>query len=63
MRSRGTPACPVAAARAVLQLVESENPPPQLLLGSDALQLVRSRLARMNQEIDEIEQLTISTDG
>jgi hypothetical protein len=47
----------------VLQLVESENPPPQLLLGSDALQLVRSRLARMNREIDEMEQLTISTDG
>lgn len=54
---------PEKLARAVLQLVEDDNPPPQLLLGSDALQLVRSRLARMNREINEAEQLTISTDS
>jgi hypothetical protein len=50
-------------AQVVLQLVESDNPPPQLLLGSDALRLVRDRLARMNREIDDMEQLTVSTDG
>jgi short-subunit dehydrogenase len=54
---------PEKLAQAMLQLVESENPPPQLLLGSDALQLVRGRLARMSQEIDDMEQLTVSTDG
>jgi len=34
-----------------------------LLLGSDALQLVRERLAHMAQEIDAWEAVTRSTDG
>lgn len=54
---------PAKLARAVLTLIESGNPPPQLLMGSDALKLVRDKLARMAQEIDAWEQLTVSTDG
>ncbi|MGR6430055.1 oxidoreductase [Rhizobium sp. PAMB 3174] len=54
---------PEKLADAVLTLVKSENPPPQLLLGSDALGLVRHRLQTMLREIDDWEKLTCSTDG
>jgi NAD(P)-dependent dehydrogenase (short-subunit alcohol dehydrogenase family) len=54
---------PDKLAQAVLTLVSSEEPPPQLLLGSDALTLVRKRLSAMEAEIAEWESLTRSTDG
>lgn len=46
----------------MLALLESPNPPTHLLLGSDALGLVRQKLAAMSQEIDQWENLTRSTD-
>lgn len=54
---------PAKLAEAVLQLLDSDNPPPQLLLGSDALKFVSERLQRMQQEIEEWRALTLSTDG
>ena len=54
---------PVKAAQAMLQLIASEHPPAHLLLGSDALKLVREKLAQLNTEIDQWEALTRSTDG
>lgn len=54
---------PVKAARAMLTLIASDAPPAHLLLGSDALQLVRERLATMTQEIEAWEAVTRSTDG
>ncbi|MEF2070511.1 oxidoreductase [Consotaella aegiceratis] len=54
---------PAKLAAAVLTLVASDNPPPQLLLGSDALKLVTDRIERMKQEIAAWEELTRSTDG
>ena len=54
---------PAKLAAAVLQLVASDIPPPQLLLGSDALRLVRERLAQLEKEIMDWEELTRSTDG
>ncbi|MBS1002007.1 oxidoreductase [Acetobacter persici] len=54
---------PAKLAATVLQLVASDMPPPQLLLGSDALRLVRDRLSRMEREIEGWEELTLSTDG
>ncbi|OUI98245.1 short-chain dehydrogenase [Acetobacter orientalis] len=54
---------PVKLAAAVLRLIASDPPPPQLLLGSDALQLVRERLTRLEREIADWEELTRSTDG
>ncbi|AYD01791.1 oxidoreductase [Neorhizobium sp. NCHU2750] len=54
---------PAKLARAVLTLIQSENPPPQLLLGSDALKFVSERITRMQQEIDAWKDLTVSTDG
>jgi NAD(P)-dependent dehydrogenase (short-subunit alcohol dehydrogenase family) len=54
---------PLKAAQATLQLIAMPAPPRQLLLGSDALQLVRERLAAATREIECWEPLTRSTDG
>jgi hypothetical protein len=54
---------PVKAANAMLKLIDSENPPAHLLLGSDALKLVRDKLALLESEIAAWEEVTRSTDG
>lgn len=54
---------PVKAARAMLAAIEAENPPAHLLLGSDALMLVRAKLAALEEEFREWEATTVSTDG
>ena len=43
--------------------IESERPPNHLLLGSDALRLVREKLSALGEEIDAWETVTRSTDG
>lgn len=62
-KSGKQPGDPVKAARAMLALIESQSPPTHLLLGSDALELVRQKLAALGKEIDQWEKLTRSTDG
>ncbi|MCS6068873.1 oxidoreductase [Klebsiella variicola subsp. variicola] len=57
------PGDPVKAAHAMLALIESQNPPAHLLLGSDALSLVRQKLETLGKEIEQWEKLTRSTDG
>lgn len=54
---------PDKLAVAVLTLVGSDNPPPQLLLGSDAYKHVSARIERLQQEIDAWKSVTLSTDG
>jgi NAD(P)-dependent dehydrogenase (short-subunit alcohol dehydrogenase family) len=54
---------PAKAAKAILTLVSLPEPPAHLLLGSDALTLVREKLAAMAADIDTWESLTRSTDG
>ncbi|MEW9570260.1 oxidoreductase [Rhodanobacter sp. Si-c] len=54
---------PAKAARAILTLIGLPIPPAHLLLGSDALSLVREKLATMSAAIDTWESLTRSTDG
>ncbi|MCM2292730.1 oxidoreductase [Allorhizobium sp. BGMRC 0089] len=54
---------PVKLAKAVLTLIASDNPPPQLLLGSDALKLVSARIERLQHEIEAWKAVTVSTDG
>ncbi|MGF6772397.1 NAD(P)-dependent dehydrogenase (short-subunit alcohol dehydrogenase family) [Paraburkholderia sp. GAS199] len=53
---------PEKAAQALLQIVEADNPPVHLLLGSDALDLVRAKLASLTAEIEAWETLSRSTD-
>jgi len=54
---------PDRLAAAVLDLIGSANPPPQLLLGSDALGLVSDKIERLKQEIEAWKFVTVSTDG
>jgi NAD(P)-dependent dehydrogenase (short-subunit alcohol dehydrogenase family) len=54
---------PQKAAQAMLQVIAHAAPPAHLLLGSDALGLVREQLARTAAQIDQWEALTRSTDG
>jgi NAD(P)-dependent dehydrogenase (short-subunit alcohol dehydrogenase family) len=54
---------PRKAALAMLQVIASPTPPAHLLLGSDALGLVRDKLNRAASEMDRWEALTRSTDG
>ncbi|WP_396333151.1 oxidoreductase [Burkholderia anthina] len=54
---------PVKAARAMLAVIDAERPPAHLLLGSDALGLVRGKLSALEDEIRAWETVTVSTDG
>ncbi|WP_413628833.1 oxidoreductase [Herbaspirillum frisingense] len=54
---------PAKAAQAMLALIAMPQPPAHLLLGSDALQLVRAGLVALEQEIQTHEALSRSTDG
>ncbi|MGH8036588.1 MAG: oxidoreductase [Stenotrophomonas sp.] len=62
-KSGHQPGDPAKAARAMLAVLDSDAPPAHLLLGSDALQLVRHKLDAMAVEATAWEALTRSTDG
>lgn len=62
-RSGHQPGDPRKAARALLTLVNMPEPPEFLLLGSDAVRLVRDKISRMQTSLDEMESLSQSTDG
>jgi NAD(P)-dependent dehydrogenase (short-subunit alcohol dehydrogenase family) len=53
---------PARAARAILKAVEANDPPMHLLLGNDALRLVRDKLNSLGKEIDTWESVTRSTE-
>ncbi|WP_419703000.1 oxidoreductase [Promicromonospora sp. NFX87] len=53
---------PARAARAIITAVEAEHPPFRLLLGSDALVVVREELRGRLDEIDAWEHLSATTD-
>ena len=53
---------PARAALALLKLIDAEHPPVHLLLGTDALALVRARLAELEAQINAWEPLSRSTD-
>jgi NAD(P)-dependent dehydrogenase (short-subunit alcohol dehydrogenase family) len=54
---------PARAGEAILALIDLPDPPAHLLLGSDALDLVRGKLGAMAADIDRWEALSRSTDG
>ena len=54
---------PRKAARAMLAAINADHPPAHLLLGSDALGLVRGKLAALQDELTAWETVTKSTDG
>lgn len=53
---------PAKAARAILAVIDAEAPPTHLLLGSDALHLVRGKLADLGRDLDAWEDVSVSTD-
>ncbi|CDG84296.1 oxidoreductase [Janthinobacterium agaricidamnosum] len=53
---------PRQAARVLLDIVNADQPPRHLLLGSDALKLVRSRIDALSAELDRWETLSRQTD-
>ncbi|HEY1725169.1 MAG TPA: oxidoreductase [Steroidobacteraceae bacterium] len=54
---------PAKAAQAMLTIIDSPSPPARVLLGSDALRLVREKLTATADEIARWQALTRSTDG
>jgi NAD(P)-dependent dehydrogenase (short-subunit alcohol dehydrogenase family) len=62
-RSGKQPGDPAKAAQAILTLVDSAEPPAHLLLGNDALNLVRDKLTQLADEFTAWEALTRSTDA
>ena len=52
---------PAKAARAILEIVASDNPPVHLLLGPDAVKRVRDKLDALRAQIDAWESLSTST--
>ncbi|MCA8405837.1 oxidoreductase [Burkholderia cenocepacia] len=62
-KSGKQPGDPAKAARAMLAVIAADHPPAHLLLGSDALRLVRNKLAALDEEIRAWEAVTVSTDG
>jgi NADP-dependent 3-hydroxy acid dehydrogenase YdfG len=53
---------PLRAVHAMMQVVESPNPPLRLLLGASALQRLRSKLANWEKEIAAWEQVALGAD-
>ncbi len=53
---------PVKLAQAMIQLVESENPPLRLVLGSDAYHVIQQKFQKQLAEMQTWETLTLSTD-
>lgn len=60
-KSGRQPGDPEKAARALLELVASDNPPTRLFLGEDALALVAQKIAQMKAEIAAWETVSRST--
>jgi NAD(P)-dependent dehydrogenase (short-subunit alcohol dehydrogenase family) len=61
-RSGNQPGDPVKGARAILQIVEAENPPAHLPPGPDALKFIREALAAREAELNQWEAISSSTD-
>jgi NAD(P)-dependent dehydrogenase (short-subunit alcohol dehydrogenase family) len=53
---------PARAAKALLTILEAENPPVHLVLGNDALHLIEQGQQRLNNDINAWAHLTASTD-
>ena len=60
--SGNEPGDPARAAHAILQLVDTDNPPLRLLLGSDAYQLAAEDSDARTAEAEQWKELTLSTD-
>lgn len=60
--SGNQPGDPARAAQAIIQAVESDNPPLRLLLGAAALRGARNKLEELRKDYDAWESVTIGAD-
>src|SRR5687768_15172533 len=60
--SGNQPGDPVRAVKAIVKAVESENPPLRLLLGAGALKGARNKLAELQKDFDNWEDITVGAD-
>lgn len=56
------PGDPVKAAQAIIQAVESPNPPLRLALGTDAMSLIQDKLESVKTSLNDWQQVTMSTE-
>jgi len=56
------PGNPAKAAQAIIQAVESPNPPMRLTLSTDAMSLIQDKLEWVKTDLDIWQQVTVSTD-
>jgi NAD(P)-dependent dehydrogenase (short-subunit alcohol dehydrogenase family) len=56
------PGNPEKAAQAIIQAVESSNPPMRLALGTDAMSLIQDKLESVKTSLADWQQVTMSTD-
>jgi NAD(P)-dependent dehydrogenase (short-subunit alcohol dehydrogenase family) len=61
-RNGKQPGDPEKAAKAMLAIIESPNPPVHILLGSDAFQLVNEKLDAVKAELAAWKETTLGTD-
>jgi NAD(P)-dependent dehydrogenase (short-subunit alcohol dehydrogenase family) len=54
---------PAKAARAMLDLLDAKEPPPHLLLGSDAVRLVGEKLSSLQNDFTKWREVSLSTDA
>ncbi|WP_250318036.1 oxidoreductase [Pedobacter sp. B4-66] len=56
------PGDPIRAAKAIIKVVETENPPLRLLLGAAALKNARKKLEELAQDFDTWQETTVGAD-
>jgi NAD(P)-dependent dehydrogenase (short-subunit alcohol dehydrogenase family) len=61
-RSGKQPGDPVRAAEAIITIVNSEQPPRNLIMGKIAIDMTREKLASFSRTIDQWEALSLGTD-
>ena len=62
-KSHGTqPGDPARAARALIKVVQGATLPFRLLLGSDAVDFVRTEMDSQRQELEDWKEISLSTD-
>jgi NAD(P)-dependent dehydrogenase (short-subunit alcohol dehydrogenase family) len=61
--SGNQPGDPVKAAKAMIQVVETENPPMRLLLGAAAIKGIREKLVELKTDVDTWEEVSIGADS
>jgi NAD(P)-dependent dehydrogenase (short-subunit alcohol dehydrogenase family) len=61
--SGNQPGDPLKAAKAMIQVVETENPPMRLLLGAAAIKGIREKLIELKNDVDTWEEVSIGADS